>query len=212
MVCDFYRWYFYSLLVLAGSHLSAQTFVEQLATEVCNCLSAEALIYPRIQADRCVETVVNAHPRQIKAELKLSVRRDDDLKQLEALLIDPLAENCTVLRDLQPEREEPELRYTDIPLVRNSGTNAEKHPPADDRSSIAIEAPALYELRGKVTAYDGNRLELRAEDGRTVRLSVADRQLRRQLILTVGNQYTVSYRLDWRSDDKSVLRIVEDVN
>ncbi|MGB3799807.1 MAG: hypothetical protein WA952_08310 [Lewinella sp.] len=204
---------FCAFFFTAGTHATAQSFIEKLATEVCNCLSAEELIYPRIQANRCLETVVGAYPRQIRTELKLSIRRDEDRKQLEALLIDPLSENCTALQNLAPEKEEPKLRYTDIPLARRRASTAEKHPPADDRSTLTAEAPRIYRLIGELTAYDGDRLKLRTEDGKsTITIHIEDRQLRRQLELTVGNRYTITYRMDWRSDDNSVLRILEDVN
>ncbi len=201
-----------SILLCLGGKVKAQSFVQQLAQEVCNCISSEELVYPRIQADRCVETVVNAHPRQIRTELKLSVRKDDDLRQLEALLIDPLTENCQALRNLTPKRTERELRYTDIPLAKRSGTADVKNPPPDASRRIVSDAANTTQIEGVLLGSAGWTLEIQPINGDIVYIEVGDRQLRRQIDFQIGETYTFTYILDWRSDEKTVLRQLLDVN
>ncbi|PPK88119.1 hypothetical protein CLV84_1083 [Neolewinella xylanilytica] len=201
------------LLVLTGlgQRTTGQSFIQQLAREVCNCISAEELVYPGIQADRCVETVVNAHPRQIRAELQLSVRKEDDRRQLVALLIDPLADSCEALKALSADKQDRKLRYTDIPLARSNRSPAEKHPPADPRSTITAEAPELFSISGVILALSGEQLELRTDDNRTYVLQITDRHQRRRLDLETGKHRTVVYRLHWQIDPGAVVRILEDV-
>ena len=199
------------LLFLASSGICGQDLVQELAKEVCSCLSAEELVYPNLQADRCLTTVIDAYPRQIKAELQLSVRKDDDRKALEAMLIDPLTADCQILKNLHPERRERELHYSDFPLAKTSTKAATKHPEPDPPSQIvAVEPESLY-LRGKVVKLGSQELEVSGPDDRVYRLLMTDRKTRRQLDLRVGQTYTLEYTLDWRSSDGAVLRELVDV-
>ena len=199
------------LLCLSPNGIGAQDIVQKLAREVCNCLSAEELVYPHLQADRCLTTVLDAYPRQIRAELQLSVRKDDDRRALEAMLIDPLTADCKVLQNLHPERRERELHYSDFQLAKKIVKAPNKHPAPDASARIVTAEPETFHLEGQVTKIGSHEVEVLGADDRIYRLLITARKTRRQLDLEVGQTYTLEYAFDWRSNDGAVLLELVDV-
>ena len=194
------------LFFFASTQMDGQALVHMLAKEVCHCLSAEELVYPKLQADRCLTTVMDAYPRQIKAELQLSVRKDDDRKVLEAMLIDPLTADCQVLQDLHPPPPERELHYSDFPLAKIAAKPIGKQPLPDPSAQIVSSEPEIQYLRAKILTFGNLELEVSGPNGQVYRILISDRKLLRQLELEIGRTYTLKYAFDWRSSDTTVLR------
>ena len=199
------------LWCLLSGGIEGQDLVQELAREVCSCLSAEELVYPNLQADRCLTTVIDAYPRQIRTELQLSVRKADDRKALEAMLIDPLTSDCQVLKNLQPEPRERELHYSDFLLAKKSVKVLGKHPAPDAPSRIVAAEPESLYLRARVLKIGYNELEVRGPGEQVYQLLITDRKTRRQLDLEVGKTYTLEYAFNWRTSDGAVLRELLDV-
>ena len=191
-------------LLLLSAPVSAQNLLRQLADEVCECLSNGEIVYPRLQAGRCVEDVAKAHPRQIQAELQLSVTRAADRRQLGELLVDPLADHCAALENLKPERKEKAVRYTDIPLLRQrAAAPIAKGPEPDADSRTMQESDHPLEATGRILDQDRDRLRIRLGDGELLDLSYHPRQLRGS-DSDNGSLIRVRYVADWTGGGGSI--------
>ena len=200
------------LLVLAigSAGLGSQAIVDQLAREICNCLEAAPLIYPRVQADRCVENVLEAHPRQIRSELQLSVRNAEDRQQLEDLLLDPLTSDCAVLRELPQTQPPAPPRYSDLQLMQSPDRVAEKDPAADTSERVIREASRQRTVVGRLVEASAVEWTVVTPDSTRITLQVppdfpgtppASREA----------YYRFAYELDWHGAPRRVLRKLEGV-
>lgn len=187
-----------------GSPLPAQSLVDQLAREVCSCLTAEELVYPRVQADRCMETVLDAHPRRIRAELQLSVRKPEDRLQLEDLLFDPLDRNCPVIRQFSQAAPSPAPRYSDIPLITSRQDALPKHPPADDSERVVSDGPEVRTLTGELTELGTGYLRMRNGEGQIQLLYLDGASQLPPAGLVQGRRYLLTFTLDWRTSNQRV--------
>ena len=191
--------------VAGGIHLPAQSIVDQLAREICNCLEAGPLIYPRVQADRCLETVLDAHPRQIRSELQLSVRNADDRRRLEDLLVDPLTSDCAVIREL-PEAAPPTApRYSDLLLMQAPPQIADKRPVADAARKTVRESGDVRSVVARLVDVVDTEWVIETRDGQTMHLRIEPAQ-------STSNRpprdayRRFTYQLDWHSAPLRVVR------
>ncbi|THH35562.1 hypothetical protein [Neolewinella litorea] len=185
--------------------LSAQSLLRQLADEVCSCMTTGEIVYPRLQAGRCIEDVAKAHPRRIQDELQLSVLLASDRRRLGELLVDPLAEHCTALLELgEPEATEPELKYSDFPLARALDSPvAAKHPRPDPRSVTLRDAPTVYQTEGELLEVGREAVMILLASGRVMAFRYEPRQLRRAAP-RVGQRLLIIYAANWTRDDRRV--------
>lgn len=188
------------LPLLVPCVLPAQTLLRQLADEVCDCLSDANIVYPRIQVDKCMQDVANAHPQRIREELRLIVTSSGDRRRLGELLIDPLAEHCSVVGELTSRESEPELHYSDIDLLRRSARpRAKKGPSADREQDRVLHRTNLRTGAGELLEIGRNSLRVRLESGDTLTLTYQSRQLRRA-DPRAGDRIEFTYYLDWTAD------------
>ncbi|CAH1002312.1 hypothetical protein LEM8419_03224 [Neolewinella maritima] len=182
--------------------LSAQPLLDTLAVKVCDCMHATPeLVYPRLQANRCVLTISTAYASRIRAELQLSPRKASDRRRLGELLVEPLTADCPLLRALAPGTLEPELHYSDFPLLKKARLpKVDKEPPASPAATTTREVPTLLRASGTLTQLpNGDRLRVLLAEGSTQTFTLP-RAIARRLTLTRGQPITVVYREDWRTD------------
>lgn len=194
--------------------VQAQALIGRLAEAVCECMeSAPEIVYPRMQATRCVEEVAERYASRIDSRLALDVSRAVDRRQLGELLVLPLSENCVFLQDIAPGVREPELRYSDIPLAeRSESRKSAKLPPPDAVATTPREAPVRFEATGKVLRLmDKQHVELQMEDGERLRFELSPR-LYKELEKKAGRRVELTYKLDWHGSDPYVRRIVIEAN
>ncbi|NJB84395.1 hypothetical protein GGR26_000140 [Lewinella marina] len=193
--------------LLLGLPLSGQSLLQQLADEVCNCMSAAEIVYPRLQAGRCIEDVAKAHPERIQDELQLSVLLAADRRRLGELLVDPLAEHCTALLALGAEeidRPGPELKYSDFSLARAADAPAVgKWPPPDVPATTLRDAPTYLQTSGELLEIDRDVIRILLDSGRVLTLHYQPRQLRRSPPRT-GQRLQITYTENWTADDRRV--------
>lgn len=193
-------WVFVLFLFPAGG--GAQELLERLAREVCDCIQAEAeIIYPRIQAMRCLGQVVEANPRSIRAGLQLRVDIETDRRRLSDLLIDPLLAECPMLAGLAPGEVEPRIRYSDVELSRqairgdDTRRSPKRSPPADPATTTTIELPTQRYLEATVLDRP-DRDSLRIQGNTTQYTMYLPRKLR-GLSFPPGQYLYLSYRTRW---------------
>lgn len=138
--------------------MSGQELVSELAADICACMeAAPEIVYPRMQARRCVDKVLEAHPRSIRAALDLSIDLPADRAKLVELFIEPLHADCDMLRELKPGEVEPKLRYSDFDLLKTTVafTKPDAPPPPDDATSTLKEISDRFVLPATVVERPG---------------------------------------------------------
>ncbi len=198
------------LFLLVAQPATGQALIDTLAARVCDCMQdAPEIIYPRLQARRCVDDVSRGYTSRIWMELFLSTDRPDDRRRLTELLIEPLAIGCPMLQDFAPGRGEPELHYSDFPLARAANRKqTAKHPLPDLAATTTQEGRDVFRISGTLLlSSTGDTLPLRLESGSIMEFVLPSRQLRR-VNLTVGQALTVTYRYDWQTDEKRATAVV----
>ncbi|WP_157974496.1 hypothetical protein [Lewinella sp. IMCC34183] len=188
------------LCLLGAARLGGQSLLRQLADEVCECLGTGEIVYPRLQAGRCMENVARAHPRRIQEELRLTVTSAGDRERLSELLIEPLAEHCNALRRLAERAADPEPRYSDIPLLRQRATSPYAKEPPPDGPAATVATPANRRLvSGRLVAIGREEFTVRLPGGERLTLRYNHRQLRRAGP-RVGETLSFTYYLDWTAE------------
>ena len=197
------------LLVTTDRYATAQPLLDTLAVRVCDCMGATPeIVYPRLQANRCVSNVSTAYASRIRTELQLSSRKASDRRRLSELLIDPLTEYCPQLKELGPGVAEPQLSYSDRKLVQQSTAAGAKWPAANASSVTTRAGREEDSLTGTLTELPtGDQLRLLLPDGRVVTL-LLPRGLLRRYDFVRGQSVTVVYREDWRTDGREILPTV----
>jgi hypothetical protein len=188
------------LTIGTGPALRGQGLLDSLATEVCRCMTdRDELVYPRLQADRCVQTVGLAYEVQIRDTFYLSVLDAADRRRLSELLIYPLSRDCPALANLDPGRVEPSFRYSDLNLATPPRPAALKQPPALPLTPVLGEGAEEWTVAATYVGTAGReRVVLRLADGRDVTFAAPPRLLRRAG-WRKGETVRVTYRLDWRA-------------
>ncbi len=180
--------------------LAAQSLLQELAGEVCDCLSGTEIVYPRLQAGKCTDDVAMAYNGRIQDELHLTVSSDGDRRRLTDLLVDPLAEECEVLRRLAASSGEAESHYSDLHLLqRRARPLAAKHPAADAATAVIREVAHPRWTGGEAVEVRRDLLLVRLNDGTLLPLRYQSRQLRRSDI-SPGDRLEVRYGADWTSE------------
>ncbi len=197
------------LVVAARQPNQAQPLLDTLASKVCRCMANEPeIIYPRLQAARCVNEVASRYAPQIRRGLSLTMALPEERRRLTELLIDPLTSGCPMLQGLTTDKREPELNYSDFPLFRaRTPMRFQKHPPPDPPATTLREGEDMLRVNGTVAAVNaGNLLELRLESGKTLSFLLRARHLRRTHF-SVGQPLRVTYTYDWQSDAKRAVPV-----
>ena len=160
--------------------LRSQSLLDRLAEDVCDCMGeAPEIVYPRIQASRCVDKTAERYGASIRKNLQLEVESAADRRQLAELLIDPLTADCPLLQDILSEETEAELHYSDYTLLATGEYyRSEKQPPADPVASTSKERPSILEATGILAALTEDQLELRQPSGRVLTIEYQSRQIR----------------------------------
>lgn len=202
-------------LLLWPVFCSGQSTTDLLAGEVCDCLSEiTELVYPRLQARKCLETTANRYAAEIKSELGLRVNTSGDLDRLAEVLASPLFEDCTLLQEIEEGGREPRLRYSDIPAGPSSKAfSSSKSPGPDPAEYISREVPATQLLTGTLIGADPPEelvIKIEAKED-TVRFSITSRQLR-QLPALLGKVVTVQYRSEWRAEPARIVQVLININ
>ena len=195
---------------LLAAPLGAQALLDTLAVKVCDCMdAAPELVYPRLQASRCVTRVSTTYAGRIRSELQLSTRSASDRERLGELLVDPLTAGCPLLRRLAPGLHQAELHYSDRSLLQKVALpEGSKRPPASPAAATAREAPDLLRRSGTLAQLpNGEQLRLLLDSGDVVTFALP-RALSRRLSLSRNQPITVVYREDWRSDGRLILPVV----
>lgn len=197
------------LTLVTGLH--AQSLLDRLADDVCTCMSEAAeIVYPRIQASRCVDQAAERYGASIRKTLQLDVERAVDRYRLADLLIDPLTTNCPQLQDILDDQPEAELHYSDYNLLTTGQYyRSEKHPPADPVATTSKEGTATVEVTGTVERVGDEQFGLLTPLGNVLEIEYQSRQLR-EVDLTPGRRVTISYARDWDVAGTSIRnRLVE---
>lgn len=197
------------LLVLSsGLTLAQQPLLDSLADDICACMqAAPEIVYPRIQAQRCLEQIARRRTIQLREVLDLSSKDGNDRQELVKLLIDPLTERCPLLHTLKEGAVEPELHYSDFALAKRKDLAVTtKSPVADPPSTTLREGDEVITVSGELLAIpDKGSLRIRTSSGETLTLYYRTRQLRGQ-DLTIGQTLTITYRHDWQQSPVEVQR------
>ena len=211
------RLFFLALLMLIASrHAVAQPLLDTLAARVCDCMAAAPeIVYPRMQASRCVLSISTAYAGRIRSELQLSGSTSRDRRRLSELLVDPLTRNCPLLQQLGPGIVEPELSYSDRELLEQQApTSTAKRPAADPPKQLTREVVAMHQVQGTVTEdpRDSDRLRILLTNGQ-VHTFALPRNLARRRSFSRGQSLSFVYYEDWRTDAQEmqyvIVRLVE---
>ena len=192
-------------LAVGSATLPAQSIVDQLAREICTCLEAGPLIYPRVQVSRCVDSVLDAHPRRIRNELQLSVGNADHRRRLEDLLVDPLTSDCTVIRDLPESPPAAAPRYSDLQLLQAPPRGGRKQPAADSGTQVVREGARKSTVVARLVQITANEWIVRTPEGQNLQLlvSASEPVPPRPAYDSV---FRFEYQLDWHATPERVVR------
>ena len=195
------------LLLLSVTVATAQSLVDRIADSVCDCMQdAPEIVYPRLQATRCLERVARRYATPIARNLSLSVASVDDRDRLGDLLVDPLTRRCGFLTGLAHGEAEPQLHYSDIGSHRAAAVRSTPKEPPPLPPTQLREGVEVHTAFGTLTKVDPSGwLSLRAPGKATVRIYFSSRQYR-QLSVATDRQLELTYRLDWTTDPDRVLR------
>lgn len=196
------------VISVAGASAAQQPLLGVMADELCDCMeAAPEIVYPRIQAQRCLEQIATRRTVQLREVLNLASKDDDDRRQLAELLIDSLTARCPLLYEFAKGRVEAELHYSDFSLARGvRGPKPASPPPADPSATTLREASSTAEITGKLAGLQRDNLQLRTDEG-VITFYYRARELRGQELM-VGQSITVGYRYDWQQDAGVVQRWV----
>ena len=192
-------------LAFGTATLTGQSLVDQLAREICTCLEAGPLIYPRVQVSRCVDSVLEAHPRRIRNELQLSVGNADHRRRLEDLLVDPLTFDCSVIRELPEAPPAAAPRYSDLQLMQAPPRIAGKLPAADSDARVVREAARTRTVVARLVQVTEKAWIVRTAEGETLHLLASPSEP-----IPYRPAYDVdlrfAYELDWHATPERVVR------
>ncbi|WP_020567203.1 hypothetical protein [Neolewinella persica] len=198
------------VLVIWMVSLPAQdTYIAQLASEVCNCMERISVESVNRQATNCLREVAVANEKTLLKRYNLVAAESSQRDLLAERLAEDLLRDCPILATLNYDKEE-EFRWSDRerpPAPELMLFSSDKGPPADPADSVTGESPIKWLAEGTVKRVAAGRMLLEIGTGNILSFELPSGIARPRRIKS-GDELKLSFRREWRKGENRIVHVV----